>query len=84
MLSSTVRQRKRVGAWNTTPTLSCGSFTGTPAIDTWPADAGIKPATIFRNVVLPHPEGPRIETNSPSSICSEVGCSATRAPVRPA
>src|SRR6185312_13708086 len=45
-----------------------GPVTGLPSICTSPALACSSPATIRRNVVLPHPDGPTIEMNSPSAI----------------
>src|SRR5436190_11893304 len=44
------------------------SFTSTPSYRTCPESGSIKPAIIFRSVVLPHPLGPRMTTVSPSGI----------------
>src|SRR5262249_47127859 len=42
-----------------------------------PALAAIKPSTTERNVVLPQPDGPTIDTNSPSMIFKSTPSSAT-------
>src|SRR4029453_2393146 len=42
-----------------------------------PALAAIKPSTTERNVVLPQPDGPTIDTNSPSMIFRSTPSSAT-------
>jgi len=39
-----------------------------------------RPAIARRRVVLPHPEGPRKQTNSPSTISSEMSSRAVKAP----
>jgi hypothetical protein len=41
-----------------------------------PAVAAISPSTTDRNVVLPQPEGPTIETNSPSMTSRSTPSSA--------
>src|SRR5437016_4768988 len=41
-----------------------------------PLVAGIRPSTTERKVVLPQPEGPTIETNSPSMTCRSTPSSA--------
>ena len=60
-----VRQGSSVGAWNTIPTSGRGFVTSRPAIRTAPPVFGLSPARIFSKVVLPHPDGPTTEMNSP-------------------
>src|SRR5215813_4563810 len=48
-----------------------------------PAVGARKPATRFRNVVLPHPEPPTRQTNSPSATSRLRSLSATTSPCRP-
>src|SRR5436190_9841851 len=43
-----------------------GSFRSTPSVKTLPRSGRTNPATMFINVVLPHPDGPTITTVSPS------------------
>src|SRR6266545_5185763 len=44
-----------------------------------PAVAGTSPAISMRSVLLPHPEGPTIETNSPEASANVVGSRARSA-----
>src|SRR4029450_9502939 len=46
------------------------------------AVAGISPATRRSSVLLPHPDGPTIATNSPAPIARSIGSSA-RVSLRP-
>jgi hypothetical protein len=39
-----------------------------------------RPAIARSRVVLPHPDGPRKQTNSPSTISSEMSSRAVKAP----
>src|SRR4249919_2684938 len=48
-----------------------------PSIRIWPAVGSSKPATMRRVVVLPQPEGPRKETNSPRSTARSNRCTTT-------
>src|SRR5215475_7392442 len=48
-----------------------------------PAVGARNPATRFRNVVLPHPEPPTRQTNSPSATSRLKSFSATTSPCRP-
>src|SRR6478672_618126 len=48
-----------------------GGPTGRPLSRRSPAVAGSKPPRMCRNVLLPHPDGPTMETNSCSSIASD-------------
>src|SRR5687767_7603335 len=45
-----------------------------------PADCASSPAMMRRSVVLPHPEGPRKQTNSPCATSSRMSRSAMKAP----
>ena len=61
----------RTPCWNTVLTLRLygGTFdTSTPSSMTWPLVGCSKPAIIFSSVVLPQPDGPRSEKNSPRPI----------------
>ena len=51
-----------------------------PACSTRPLVWMSRPAIARRSVVLPHPEGPRKQTNSPSRISSEMSSSAVKLP----
>src|SRR5689334_7334418 len=46
--------------------LTFGFERGTPSMETEPLSGSRNPAIMFINVVLPHPDGPTIATNSPS------------------
>src|SRR6478736_2821393 len=48
-----------------------GGPTGRPLSRRSPAVAGSKPPRMCKNVLLPHPEGPTMETNSCSSMASD-------------
>jgi len=56
------------------------SVTSLPSTMTMPESGDSKPAVIRRVVVLPHPDGPRNETSSPSSMVSEKSLTATWSP----
>src|SRR6185503_18973615 len=58
------------------------SAAGTPRSTTSPAVALRMPPAIPSNVDLPHPDGPRIATISPSCACNETPSSAVRSPKR--
>ena len=45
-----------------------------------PAEGGAKPAIMRSVVVLPQPDGPSSETNSPGAISSEKSATASTAP----
>src|SRR5260370_15164081 len=74
----TVRHGSRHESWNTTARSGPGRDTFLPLIRISPLVAGIKPSTTNRNVVLPHPDGPTIDTNSFSTITRSSPESATR------
>src|SRR3954467_1264558 len=48
-----------------------------PAMRTTPEVGAVKPPMMFNVVVLPHPEGPSRQKNSPSRISRSRGCNAT-------
>ena len=54
--------------WNTTPRSSDGPATSRPSMITTPSEARSRPARMLRIVVLPQPEWPTMQTNSPFSI----------------
>src|SRR5258708_16650959 len=58
--------------------LALGSARGAPSMRIEPASGCTNPATIFINVVFPHPDGPTMATNSPSPtvrLTSSTTCS---------
>src|ERR1700720_2332171 len=63
------------------PTSQRGRDTGLPSMTIEPPVAGSSPATIIRSVLLPQPEGPRRETNSPVDIEKSADPIASPAPV---
>src|SRR3954465_3286385 len=77
-LANTVRQGNRLSLWNTKPRSPPGACTARPSSSTSPALAGSRPAMMRRNVVLPQPEGPTTEMNSPRSTSRLMSCSACR------
>src|SRR5882757_10188664 len=59
--------------------LALGSVRGTPSMRIEPASGCTNPATMFINVVFPHPDGPTMATNSPSPtvrLTSSTTCSS--------
>jgi hypothetical protein len=80
MLSSTLRQGSSTALWNTMPTSFCGPLMGLPASVSVPPLMGSRPATIFSSVLLPQPEGPTTETNSPSRMAKSSGLSDSTGP----
>src|SRR5271170_1142247 len=79
-LASTVRHGNRLSFWNTKPRSVPGSRTARPSSSTSPAVACSRPATMRRNVVLPHPLGPTTEMNSPRSTATLMPRSASSSP----
>jgi hypothetical protein len=53
---------------------------GAPSNVTRPPVGASRPATIWRRVDFPQPDGPRIVTNSPAATSSETSSSATSRP----
>src|SRR5215469_1347383 len=64
MLSATVRHGKSAYSWNTTPRSGPGAVTGRSSMSTAPVVGGMNPATMESHVLLPHPLGPTMLTNS--------------------
>ena len=56
--------------------------TSRPPISIVPSSCGSRPAIARSSVVLPQPDGPRKQTNSPLVTSSETSLSATNAPKR--
>ena len=66
-----------VGRWLAgTPAIGC------PAIAIVPSVGWSKPASMRRSVVLPQPDGPRSEKNSPAAMVSETSSRAVNEPKR--
>src|SRR5581483_1551642 len=67
-----IRFSRTVSQGNTDPCceiripLELGLVRGAPSMSTAPASGATKPAIMFNNVDLPHPDGPTMATNSPS------------------
>ena len=61
---------------NAQPTFRLGPVTGRPSRRRVPEVGRRRPAMIRSNVVLPHPDGPTIVTNSPGAMSSEMSASA--------
>src|SRR5215211_7620632 len=55
-----------------------GPVTSAPRTLSVPATGFMNPATIFRNVVFPQPDGPTIATNSPSPMSRSTSLRAVR------
>jgi hypothetical protein len=69
MFSQTVISGNRASDWKIIAVgrwFGPSPFMSRPPISTRPSVGSMKPAIIRRIVVLPQPEGPRIEKNSPS------------------
>src|SRR6266851_8329234 len=79
-LENTVRHGNRLSLWNTKPRSPPGPCRARPSSSTSPELAGSRPAMMRRNVVLPQPEGPTTEMNSPRSTASSMPRSASRSP----
>ena len=65
MLPRTVSHGKTPYSWKITPRSGPGPSTGSWSSRTWPRVGLTKPPTMLSSVVLPQPDGPMIETNSP-------------------
>ena len=69
--------------WNTVLTLRWWGATldtSTPSSITLPLVGCSKPAIIFSRVVLPQPDGPRSEKNSPRAIAKSARSTAMKSP----
>src|SRR4029077_13034479 len=78
--STTVRQGKVDSSWNTMPMAACGPLIGAPAIVTRPWKLSINPPMMLNRVDLPQPDGPMIDTNSPSRTAKAMRSSAASEP----
>src|SRR5436190_1984574 len=75
--SSTVYQGSSVLSWNTNAmSLGRGRSTGLPATVTAPAIGCSIPPMMLSSVLLPQPEGPSRQTNSPLRMSTETSSSA--------
>jgi hypothetical protein len=79
-LSSADSQGSSVASWNTRPTSRRGPAIGSPRTAMRPAVIGSSPASIMSSVDLPQPDGPRMETNSPSAMSSDTPATASTGP----
>src|SRR3990172_1280092 len=77
MLSSTVYHGNRAASWNTTARPGWGACTGSPSTSTCPRVGRSKPATMFSNVDLPQPLGPRMAANSLCATARSIDYTAT-------
>ncbi len=66
------------------PVSARGADIGLPPTRISPSLGPSSPATIMSRVLLPQPDGPSRETNSPDSILNEVGATASTCPRLPA
>lgn len=66
MLPATVSHGISANSWNTTPRSRPGPFTAWPSTYTVPPLAWSSPALRLSRVDLPQPDGPMMQTNSPS------------------
>jgi hypothetical protein len=65
-VANTVRQGNRLGCWNTIARSRPGFAIGRPSRLNEPPEICTSPSTAFKNVVLPQPDGPTIDRNSPA------------------
>jgi len=65
-----------------TPPPGPAPLPGRPPTETAPAVGGMRPDSSIINVLLPQPDGPTIETNSPAARFSDSGASASTMPAR--
>ncbi len=82
-LSATVRWGNSAYDWNTVLTLRLNGGTPTmsrPVSSTLPASGSSNPAIMRSDVVLPHPDGPSIEKNSPRPTVIVTSSTATMVP----
>jgi len=63
-------------SWKTSAISSGGDVTFLPRRSTSPLPGLSRPPTHLRSVVLPQPEGPTTQTNSPSSTAKETSAIA--------
>ena len=77
-LSIIVRHGNSPSCWNTKPRSGPGRSTWWPSTHTSPRVGGRRPSTIRSSVVLPQPEAPTREMNSPASTCSDTSRKASK------
>ena len=85
MLSAAVMFGNSAYPWKTMPMprrLAGSAVTSLPSTTTLPASGNSNPAVIRSVVVLPHPDGPRKVTISPSPTLRSKSCTATCPPKR--
>ena len=82
MFWRTVSHGKTPYSWKITPRSGPGAATGRPSSSTRPVVGWTKPPTMFIRVVLPQPDGPMIETNSPLRMSNETSSSTRIGPAR--
>src|SRR5262249_49797703 len=78
-LPSTERQAKSdlLNSWNTRTRFGGGPLIACPFTTISPVVEAVSPAMDMSKVVLPQPEGPTKETNSPASTWQEIAACAT-------
>ena len=79
-LSVTVRQGKVDSSWNTMPIDLCGPEMVSPSTLTTPWWLLSRPPITLNNVVLPQPDGPITERNSPGATFKEISSTAVIGP----
>ncbi len=79
-LPRAVSQGSRAWDWKMTARSSAGPVIGWPAISTAPPSGASSPARMLRMVVLPQPEWPISETNSPRSTPNHTSWNTGRPP----
>ncbi|MCY1376840.1 hypothetical protein D9M69_643610 [compost metagenome] len=83
MFSPTLIMGNRARCWNTM--FTGRRLGGTPSMDAplmrrSPLSGAMKPAIMRSSVVLPQPEGPRMEKNEPQRTLKLKACTAANAP----
>ena len=79
-LSRALSQGSSVASWNTRPASRRGPVMAVPPTVMVPAVSGSSPASIISRVDLPQPDGPRMETNSPSATSKLTPATASTGP----
>src|SRR4051812_20305202 len=78
--SRVVRQGKVDSSWKTMPIERCEPRTTSPSTRTPPSYSSIRPPMMLKRVVLPQPDGPMMETNSPACTSKEKFSMASTGP----
>ena len=71
---------ERLYSWKTSAIVSGGPCTGVPSSRTSPAVGSSSPATHLSSVVLPQPDGPTMQTNSPAATSNDRSPTASTSP----